>query len=175
MNMTTLLARLDRLDWNVTHWMAANGITLLRISLGVVFIWFGALKLVPGLSPAEDLVRTTLPFLPMSLFLPFLALWEIVIGLGFITGKFLRLTILLLFLQMPGTISPVFLQPDRVWSIFPFGLTLEGQYIVKNMVLISAGLVIGATVRGGGLATEATTTPVRPQPSHPLERHPAHS
>jgi uncharacterized membrane protein YphA (DoxX/SURF4 family) len=162
MTVTTLLKRLDGLDWRVTRWMAANGITLLRISLGVVFLWFGALKLVPGLSPAEDLVRTTLPFLPMNLFLPFLALWEMAIGIGFITGKFLRLTILLLFLQMPGTISPVFLQPDRVWSLFPFGLTIEGQYIVKNMVLIAAGIVIGSTVRGGGLANEADTAPVRP-------------
>ena len=165
-NITRLLKRLDGFDWQVTRWMAANGITLLRISLGVVFLWFGALKLVPGLSPAEDLVRTTLPFLPMNLFLPFLALWEMAIGVGFITGKFLRLTILLLFLQMPGTISPVLLQPDRVWSIFPFALTIEGQYIVKNMVLIAAGIVIGSTVRGGGLATEPNTTPVRPVRGH---------
>ncbi len=165
-NIATLLKRLDGIDWRVTRWMAANGITLLRISLGVVFLWFGALKLVPGLSPAEDLVRTTLPFLPMNLFLPFLALWEMAIGVGFITGKFLRFTILLLFLQMPGTISPVFLQPDRVWNLFPFGLTLEGQYIVKNMVLIAAGLVIGSTVRGGGLANDPNTTPVRPVRGH---------
>jgi hypothetical protein len=90
----------------------------------------------------------------MNLFLPFLAVWEMAIGLGFITGKFMRLTILLLFLQMPGTISPVFLRPDLVWHVFPFGLTLEGQYIVKNLVIISAALVVGATVRGGGLTSD---------------------
>lgn len=151
----------DTLDTTVTYWMAAYGITFLRISLGVVFFWFGALKLFPSLSPAEDLVRDTLPFLPMNVFLPFLAIWEMAIGLGFITGKFLRLTILLLFLQMPGTISPVFLLPSRVWTMLPFGLTLEGQYIVKNMVLISAGLVIGSTVRGGGLANGPDAMPVR--------------
>jgi uncharacterized membrane protein YkgB len=89
----------------------------------------------------------------MNLFLPFLAVWEMVIGLGFITGRFMRLTILLLFLQMPGTISPVFLRPDLVFHQFPFVLTLEGQYIVKNMVLISAALVVGSTVRGGGLTS----------------------
>lgn len=98
----------------------------------------------------------------MNFFLPFLALWEMAIGVGFITGKLQRLTILLLFLQMPGTISPIFLLPARVWSTFPFGLTLEGQYIVKNMVLIAAGIVIGATVRGGGLANDPNTAPVRP-------------
>ena len=154
----------DSIDRRVTRWMARRGITLLRISIGVVFFWFGALKLVPGLSPAEGLIRDTITFLPMHLFLPFLAIWEMAIGLGFITGRFMRITILLLFLQMPGTISPVFLRPDLVFTQFPYGLTLEGQYIVKNLVLISAALVIGSTVRGGGLQPEpeALHTPVRP-------------
>jgi uncharacterized membrane protein YkgB len=150
----SLATRFDHLDRRVTRLMATYGVTLLRISIGIVFLWFGALKLVPGLSPAEDLIRQSITFLPMNLFLPFLALWEMVIGLGFITGKFMRLTILLLFLQMPGTISPVFLRPDLVFTQFPFGLTLEGQYIVKNLIIISAALVIGATVRGGGLSSE---------------------
>ncbi len=147
----TLLQRFDLIDRRITHWMADNGITLLRVSLGVIFFWFGALKLIPGGSPAEGLIRESITFLPMNLFLPILAVWEMAIGLGFITGKFMRLTILLLFLQMPGTISPVFLRPDLVFVNFPFMLTLEGQYIVKNLVLISAALVIGATVRGGQL------------------------
>jgi hypothetical protein len=61
----------------------------------------------------------------------------------------MRFTLLLLFLQMPGTILPVFILPDVVWTEFPYGLTLEGQYIIKNLVLIGAGLVLGGTVRGG--------------------------
>lgn len=150
----TLQQRFDRIDRRITHWMADNGITLLRISMGIIFFWFGALKLIPGGSPAEGLIRESITFLPMNLFLPFLAIWEMAIGLGFITGKLMRLTILLLFLQMPGTISPVFLRPDLVFVNFPFMLTLEGQYIVKNLVLISAALVIGATVRGGELVNE---------------------
>jgi uncharacterized membrane protein YkgB len=149
-----LQRQFDTIDTAITGWMARHGITLLRISMGLVFLWFGALKLVPNVSPAEDLIRETITFLPMNVFLPFLAVWEMAIGLGFITGKFMRLTILLLFLQMPGTISPVFLRPDLVWTTFPFGLTLEGQYIVKNLVLISAALVVGATVRGGGLISD---------------------
>lgn len=144
----------NRVDWQVTRWMANHGLTLLRISMGVVFFWFGALKLIPDLSPAEDLIRQSITFLPMNLFLPFLAIWEMIIGVGFITGRFMRATIFLLFLQMPGTISPIFLRPDLVFTQFPFGLTLEGQYIVKNAVLISAALVLGATVRGGGLRSE---------------------
>ena len=150
----TLQQRFDRIDRRITHWMADNGITLLRISMGIIFFWFGALKLIPGGSPAEDLIRESITFLPMNLFLPFLAIWEMAIGLGFITGKLMRLTIQVLFLQRPGTISPVFLRPDLVFVNFPFMLTLEGQYIVKNLVLISAALVIGATVRGGELVDE---------------------
>lgn len=142
----------DRTDLLITSWMARHGLPLLRVALGVVFIWFGALKLFPGWSPAEDLVRATVPFLPGRVFLPVLAAWEILIGLGFLTGRALRLTILLLFLQMPGTLSPIFLLPERVFTAFPFGLTLEGQYIVKNLVLIAAALVIGATVRRDRLA-----------------------
>jgi len=146
--------RFDRIDRRITHLMATHGITLLRVSLGVVFFWFGALKLFPSVSPAEGLIRETLTFLPMNLFIPFLAVWEMAIGLGFITGRFMRVTILLLMLQMPGTVSPVLLRPDLVFTQFPFALTLEGQYIVKNLVLISAALVIGATVRGGGLTDD---------------------
>jgi uncharacterized membrane protein YphA (DoxX/SURF4 family) len=145
---------LDAVDRRVTRWMADHGIPILRVALGIVFVWFGALKLVPGLSPAEDLVRATVPFLPGDLFLPFLAVWEIVIGLGFLTGRALRLTIALLYLQMPGTLAPAVLLPGRVFTTIPFGLTLEGQYIVKNFVLIAAALVIGATVRGGRLTDD---------------------
>jgi uncharacterized membrane protein YkgB len=146
-----LRAQFDRIDTAITHWMAAHGIPILRVALGVVFIWFGALKFVPGLSPAEELVRATVPFLPGELFLPVLGLWEVAIGLGFVTGRALRITILLLYLQMPGTLAPVVLLPERVFTAFPYGLTLEGQYIVKNLVLIAAALVIGATVRGARL------------------------
>ena len=83
-----------------------------------------------------------------------LATWETLIGLGLIFGVFMRATLLLLFLQMPGTILPVFFFPEAVFTHFPYALTLEGQYIVKNLVLISAGLVLGATVRGGFLVSE---------------------
>ena len=141
----------ERIDTAITRWMARYGVVLLRVSIGVVFFWFGALKLIPGASPAETLIRESLPFLPMNLFIPFLAVWEMIIGLGFMTGKFMRLTILLMFLQMGGAISPIFLNPTAVFVTFPFILTLEGQYIIKNIVLISAALVIGATVRGGRL------------------------
>lgn len=148
----------DRLDRFLTAWMARTGIVLLRISVGVVFLWFGALKLFPDASPANDLIRNSITFLPSDLFIPFLGIWEMIIGLGFLTGRFLRLTILLMILQMGGAVSPLVLNPDTVWQSFPFKLTLEGQYIIKNIVLISAALVIGATVRGGRLVTSPETS-----------------
>ena len=147
--------KLDRIDSRITGWMARYGLIVLRVGLGVVFSWFGLLKFFPGLSPAEDLVRNTIYFVDPDLFIPVLATWETLIGIGLISGKFMRATLLLLFLQMPGTAMPLLVLPEVVWKVFPYGLTLEGQYIVKNLVLIGAGLVLGATVRGGRL----TSTP----------------
>lgn len=144
----------EQVDQRITAAMARYGILLLRIGLGIVFFWFGALKLFPDLSPAEDLVRNTVYFVDPDWFIPVLAVWEMAIGLGLIWGKFMRLTLLLLFLQMPGTALPLVVLPDQVWTHFPYGLTLEGQYIVKNIVLVSAGLVLGATVRGGRLVSD---------------------
>ena len=157
--MEGLEQRFDRLDRRITSFMARYGIMLLRISLGVVFFWFGFLKFFPGLSPAQDLAADTIGLLTFGL-VParsavfILAVWECLIGLGLIFGVFMRLTLFLLFLQMLGTVTPIFLFPDAVFTRIPYAPTLEGQYIVKNLVLISAGMVIGATVRGGFLTSE---------------------
>jgi uncharacterized membrane protein YphA (DoxX/SURF4 family) len=147
----TLETNFDGIDKAITRWMARYGLIILRLGLGIVFFWFGALKLVPGLSPAEELVRNTTYFVDPDLFLPVLAVWEMVIGLGLIFGRFMRITLLLLFLQMAGTALPLLILPEAVWTAFPYGLTLEGQYIIKNLVIIGAALVLGATVRGGRL------------------------
>lgn len=151
---TSIGATIDKLDRKITTWMADYGIVIMRIGLGIVFFWFGILKLFPGLSPAEALVRNTIYFIDPDIFIPILAVWEALIGLGLITGRFMRITLLLLFLQMPGTALPLVLLPQVVWTVFPFGLTIEGQYIIKNLVLIGAGLVLGGTVRGGRLVPE---------------------
>ena len=143
----------DKFDKKITEWMGNNGLLILRVCLGIIFLWFGVLKFFKGLSPAEELVRNTIYFMDPDIFIPILALWESIIGLGLITGKYMRLTLLLLFLQMPGTALPLIILPEKVWTIFPYGLTLEGQYIIKNLVLISAGLVLGANVRGGKLVS----------------------
>lgn len=148
-----------RIDVRITTWLARYGITVLRVSLGIVFFWFGILKLFPSLSPAEDLASRTIETLTFgavrpSLSLPVLALWEAAIGLGLITGRFMRATIALLLVQMLGTLTPLVLFPSETWNVFPISPTLEGQYIIKNLVLVSAALVIGATVRGGAMVAD---------------------
>jgi len=159
MYFQTVRSIFDRVDSSVTRLMARYGVTLLRIGLGVVFLWFGALKLIPGLSPAEDLVRHTIYFVDADLFLPVLAIWEMAIGIGLLIGRYLRITLLLLFLQMGGTALPLLLLPEVVWTEFPFGLTLEGQYIIKNLVITGSAIVIGGTVRGGYMVSEPAGEP----------------
>jgi uncharacterized membrane protein YphA (DoxX/SURF4 family) len=149
----------NRLDTLITRTMARYGVTLLRVSVGVVFFWFGALKFFPNVSPAQDLAARTIEMLTFglvtpSLALPILALWEVLIGLGMITGLFMRATILLLLVQMLGTVTPLFLFPGETFTVFPIVPTLEGQYIIKNIVLVSAGIVIGATARGGDVVAD---------------------
>ena len=147
--------RFAEFDGRITGLFADHGIILLRISIGLVFLWFGALKFWPGLSPADALAldtidRLTFGLLPGTLARVGLAVLETAIGFGLIFGKALRLTLLLLAGQMLGTVTPLVLFPDVTWA----GLgvpTLEGQYILKNVVLATAGIVIGATVRGGRL------------------------
>ena len=161
MRSMSLAQRFDVVDRNVTRWMADHGVTLLRWSIGAIFIWFGALKLVPGLSPADQIATDTTMVLTLDLLSEdvarlSLAVLELTIGIGLLTGRFLRLTLLILFAQMTGTLTPLIIFPEKIWTDFPFVLTLEGQYIMKNAVLISAGLVIGSTVRGGRLASEPT-------------------
>ena len=154
MTRSDLATTVDALDHRIASWMTRHGVRLLRVAIGLVFLWFGALKLVPGLSPAEDLVRNTVYFVDPDVFYPILAVWEILIGALLLFRPTVRGALFLLALQMPGTFLPFVVLPEVCFSQFPFtspldavGLTLEGQYIVKNIVLIAAGLVVGGTVR----------------------------
>ena len=155
--MTNVPPPLEPADIRVTSWMARHGVTLARVSLGIVFLWFGALKFFPGLSPAEGLAARTIVRLSGGVIGPstallVLATWEVLIGLGLLTGRLLRITLLLLFVQMVGTLVPLFLFPEETFTAIPYAPTLEGQYIIKNLVLVSAAIVVGATVRGGRLS-----------------------
>ena len=159
----------QKIDQNIRHFLRRSGIPLLRISLGIVYVWFGALKFFPALSPAESLAQQTIEVLtfglvPMQASLKFLAAWECLIGMGLLLGKWLRFTLLLLALQMIGAMSPVLLFPEKVFVQVPWVPTLEGQYIIKNLVLISAAMVIGSTV---DRAAEIIRPSGRPSASHP--------
>jgi uncharacterized membrane protein YphA (DoxX/SURF4 family) len=158
--------RIDRLDVRITRTLAHIAVPALRIALGIVFLWFGVLKFFPNLSPAEQLAGRTIETLSLGvihrdLAVQILATWESLIGLGLIAGLWLRAVLLLLALQMIGTFTPLVLFPAETFSVFPFAPTLEGQYIIKNIVLIGAAMVVGATVRGGGLVPESGE-PVQP-------------
>jgi len=143
----TFNKRLDEVDLLFTQFMNKYGITLLRYSLGIIYIWFGALKPL-GLSPAQELVeRTVYWFEDPKTFVPILGVWEVVIGITICFKPLIRVALFLLFIQMPGTFLPLVLFPEVCFTEFPHGLTLEGQYIVKNLIIISAALVVGSTAR----------------------------
>ena len=157
---------IDRVDLRITGTLARIGVPAVRIALGIVFVWFGILKFFPNLSPAELLAartmeRLTLGAIRPDVSLPILAAWESVIGIGLILGRWLRPILFLLAVQMAGTFTPLVLFPGETWTVFPIAPTLEGQYIIKNIVLIGAAMVVGATVRGGRIVPEPPRPEVR--------------
>ncbi|MVN22996.1 DoxX family membrane protein [Mucilaginibacter sp. HMF7410] len=140
----------------MVSWKVRNGLTILRIALGIIFFWFGILKFFHGLSPAEELASRTIYKLTFGLVPPgisvyVLATWETLIGIGLLTGWLLDTTLLLLYFQMAGTFLPMLFFPNEIFAHSVFIPTMEGQYIIKNLVLISAGIVIGSTVKGAGI------------------------
>jgi uncharacterized membrane protein YkgB len=131
--------------------MRRRGIGALRISLALIFVWFGVLKPL-GLSPAAPLVLATVDWLPLftpERWLGLIGWWEVAIGVTFLFRRTLRLAIALLALQMVGTLMPLVLLPEITFQAggVPYAPTLEGQYIIKNALIISAALVVGGTVR----------------------------
>lgn len=122
---------------------------LSRFALALVFIWFGALK-VFNLSPAEplitDLAGVLIPFIPINLFLVFLGLWEVAIGVLFLIKPLIKWAILLFGVQMFTTFMPFIFLPSEVWHAFLVP-TLVGQYILKNVVLIMLAVQVWKPTR----------------------------
>jgi uncharacterized membrane protein YkgB len=153
--------KIKQIEAKASAWMHKHGFLLLRISIGIVFFWFGILKFFPGLSPAQDLAIRTISLLTLNLIsgktiIIGLASWEVLIGIGFLTGRYMKPILVLLFIQMAGTFAPAFIFPSEVFNAIPYAPTLEGQYIIKNIVIISAALVIGGKtfVRNPALINE---------------------
>ncbi len=137
----------QRLDNWMVQFMKNWGVIILRWALAVVFIWFGLLK-VFKVSPVADLVAQTVYWFDPNWFVPFLGIWETLVGLGLLLGKALRLVLFIFFLQMAGTFLVLVLHPDLSFQNGNlFHLTVLGEFVVKNLVLLAAGMAIGATVR----------------------------
>ena len=148
-------------EWELrlARWLARHSITLLRMSLGVIFLGFGVLKFVPGLSPAEPLAADTMQILTLGL-LPerigvlIVAALESTIGFLLLTGLLMRSALALLAVEMVGIMSPLVLLPGAMFeeNLAP---TLAGQYVIKDIIIGAAGLVIAAQRLGARLIVES--------------------
>ena len=141
----------DEFDRRMSRFMERWGIVAIRISLGIIFVWFGILKPL-GMSPAEGLVTATVRWLPLlrpEWWVTIIGWWEVAIGIAFFFHKMIRVAIALLAIQMVGTFMPLVLLPEVTFQVgrIPYAPTMEGQYIIKNLLIISAALVVGGTVR----------------------------
>ncbi|MEO1130922.1 MAG: hypothetical protein AAFX05_14610 [Planctomycetota bacterium] len=141
----------ESIDAGISAFMRRTGHGALRYSLAIIFLWFGILKPI-GISPAEPLVLLTVDWMPIfgaRTWLAIIGWWEVAIGVLFLFRPTLRFAIGLLALQMAGTFMPLVILPSVTFQEgrIPYGLTMEGQYIVKNLLIISAAMVIGGTVR----------------------------
>lgn len=145
-----LRRRFDQLDARVVGLLRRHGITALRVSLGGVFIWFGGLK-IAKVSPVADLVSRTIYWVDPSWFVPLLGAVEVLIGVGLLLGRALRTILLLFWGQMLGTFLVLVIRPDIAFQRGnPLFLTVEGEFVIKNLVLLAAGMVVGSTVRRQG-------------------------
>ena len=148
----------QQLDVAAHRWLVAHSIALLRLSLGFVFLAFGALKLFPGVSPAESLVKATMDALtfglvPGALAVAIVGVLECVVGVWLIAGRALRGVIYLLASLLVGIMSPLVVLAPRLFDGPHHAPTLEGQYVIKDLILVAATLVLAATLRGGRLAS----------------------
>jgi uncharacterized membrane protein YkgB len=158
----TLQRRMSRVDETVRNALARTAPVLLRGSLGVVFVWFGILKVI-GASAVGGLVAATIPFVESSWFVPALGGLEILIGLAFVTGRFLRIVLPVFALHQGGTFLVLLLLPDVAFEQGnPLILSVVGEFVVKNLVLLSAGFAIASGIKTPARTrTEHVTAPRR--------------
>jgi putative oxidoreductase len=147
---TQLLAGPGRLDVarrRLDQLLRRASLPLLRASLGLVFIWFGALK-VADVTPARELVAGTVPWLDPGWFVPALGWFEIAIGAVLMSGYLLGWVCAAMVAHLGGTFLTVVMQPEVMFQHGnPFMLTMEGEFVAKNLVLITAALVIAGWAR----------------------------
>jgi uncharacterized membrane protein YkgB len=140
--------RLAAIDQRVVGLLRQVSLPLLRITMSLVFIWFGALKAADA-TPVGDLVAGTVPFLDHDWFVPFLGGVEILLGVGLLVAWPLRLVLLGLVAHLSGTFLVLVVQPEVAFQHGnPLLLTTVGEFVVKNLVLIAGGLVLASRLRG---------------------------
>lgn len=171
--MTTLTNRFVAFENRLHSVLVRHSITALRISVGAVFLGFGFLKFFPGVSPAENLaVRTvdllTFGFVPWEVGLVAIATLECFIGICLLANRWMRLAVWLLAVQLVGILAPIVLLTGRLFSGPHDAPTLEGQYVLKDLILVAAGMVIAAgTFRGGRMVRD------EPQPGDSVSADPS--
>lgn len=124
-----------------------NPLTVLRVSIGIIYLWFGVLKFFYGLSPAEQIASQTIHQLTFGLLpdhaaINMLAIWECSLGFLLIVCKWMRVVLIMMFIHMACTFAPFLMFPHLTFMHLPYGFTMLGQYIMKNIVIISSGLVL---------------------------------
>ncbi|MCG2459545.1 hypothetical protein K8352_02150 [Flavobacteriaceae bacterium F89] len=137
---------------------------ILAMSIGIVYLWFGALKFFPHLSPAEDLAVNTIDILdfgliPSNVAIILLALWETGIGFLLVFNRFRLWALGLAIIHIVLTFTPMFFFPEQIFNKGPFGLTLLGQYIIKNIIIFSILIFLFIEGRGRVLFMRATGSP----------------
>jgi uncharacterized membrane protein YkgB len=149
--------------------LARASLPLLRVSLGVVFIWFGALKFTNS-TPVAELIANTVPFLPARWFVPALGAFEVALGLALLIGRRLGIVALLMVAHLTGTLLVLVTQPQVAFKGGnPLMLTMTGEFVVKNLVLMAAGLVLATAATAATAASAATAATVRTAEAEPAE------
>ena len=140
-----MLKKYLQLEKIVSSVFRKYSIPILSISMGIIYLWFGFLKIV-GKSPAEELVSVTTAWIGIENFVIFLGFWEMAIGLCFLVSRWIRAALWLLIFHIPGIFLPILISPAKVFTVFPFGLTIVGQYIIKNLLVVAVGIVLFGTL-----------------------------
>ena len=153
--MRSLHQRFLHVENHLHHQFVQHSITALRIAIGAVFLGFGLLKYFPGVSPAQNLTEATthilfLGLVPGDVAIVMIATLECTIGILLLANRGMRVAVWLLATEFVGILSPLVLLSGRLFA-GPHGApTLEGQYCLKDIILVAAALVIAAgTFRGG--------------------------
>jgi len=164
--MNTIHARFLHLENNLHHQFVAHSVAILRVAVGLVFLGFGILKYFPDVSPAQNITEATthilfLGLIPGRVCMIFVATLECFIGAALIAGRPMRIAMWLLATEFVGILSPLVLLPGRLFAGPGGAPTLEGQYVLKDIILVGAAMVIAAATFRGGRMVRSDLPPAR--------------